>query len=424
MSAEVKSKYINGPETALFDKGRSLYNHGPAREAAGKGKPLIVAEGYMDVIALGEVGFAAVAPLGTAVTEHQLALMWRMTDEPVIALDGDAAGMRAALRVIDLALPLLEAGKGLRFATLPGGMDPDELIKAEGKGAMQAVVDRAVPMVRLLWQREIEGKSFDSPERRAALEKSLRAAIARIADPSIRGHYGAAIRDSLAELFGADARRRFRAPYRGEKPRAVATPSARASRLAVGGGAVEDQLRETVILAVVICNPAVLPAFEGELERMDCEHAANEALRRAVLAHAGAEDLRAAIAAEIGAEALEMILSERHVAIIPAVRRPGDIDMARACLAEELARLAARRGHARELADAVLDMDGLADEGLTWRLAQAAVAVETKKNADTGQDAEVVVADNGLALRKDEVERSRNLLGTIDFTRGGRGGRA
>jgi DNA primase len=146
-------------------------------------------------------------------------------------------------------------------------------------------------------------------------------------------------------------------------------------------------------------------------------------VRRAVLTAAGAANLREAVAAEIGGEALEMLLSERHVAIIPAVRRPGDPDMARACLAEELAKLAARRGHAREIAEAVQDLEGVADEGMTWRLGQAAVAVETKKNADTGQDAEVVMADNGLALRKDEVERSRNLLDAIDFTRGGRGGR-
>lgn len=423
LSAEVKAKYINGPETALFDKGRSLYNHGPAREAAGKGQPVIVAEGYMDVIALGEAGFAAVAPLGTAVTEHQLQLLWRMTDEPVVALDGDKAGIRAALRVVDLALPLLEAGKGLRFATLPGGMDPDELIRAEGRGAMQAVIDKAEPMVRLLWQRETEGRVFDSPERRAALDKSLRAAIARIADPSIRSHYGEAIRALRAELFGAEARKGFRGPFRGEKARAVASPSARSSRLAVAGEAVEDQLREAAILAVVVCNPEVLAEFEGELERMECRGEAHEALRRAVLAHAGAADLRAAVAGEIGGATLEILLAERHVAIIPAVRRPGDRDLARACLAEELAKLAARRGHAREVAEAVQDVEGLADEGMTWRLAQAAVAVETKKHADTGQDADVVVADNGLALRKDEVERSRSLLDTIDFTRGGRGGR-
>jgi DNA primase len=423
MVADARAKYINGPETALFDKGRSLFNHGPAREAAGKGQPLIVAEGYMDVIALGEAGFAAVAPLGTAVTEHQLALLWRIADEPVIALDGDKAGLRAALRVVDLALPLLEAGKGLRFAMLPGGMDPDDLIRAEGRGAMQAVIARAEPMVQLLWRRETEGRDFDSPERRAALDKGLRAAIARIADPSIRAHYGEAIRALRAELFGAAARRGFRGPYLAERPRAAATAAARASRLATAGAGVGDHLHEAAILAVLICNPEVLSEFEGELEQMECTGPGHGALQRALLVHAGAPDLRAAVMAEIGEAALEMLLSERHVALIPAVRRPGDSVVARACLAEQLARLAARRGHAREIAEAVEDLAALADEGTTWRLAQAAVAVETKKNADAGQDADVVMADNGLALRKDEVERSRTLLGRIDFSRGGRGGR-
>ena len=125
LDPNARAKYLNGPETELFDKGRNLFNHSPAREAAGKGQTLIVAEGYMDVIALSEAGFtAAVAPLGTAVTEDQLRLIWRIADEPVIALDGDTAGLRAAQRVIDLALPMLEAGKALRFAILPGGMDP------------------------------------------------------------------------------------------------------------------------------------------------------------------------------------------------------------------------------------------------------------------------------------------------------------
>ena len=159
------AKYLNSPETELFDKGRSLFNHGRAREAAGKGQPLVVAEGYMDVIALSEAGFnATVAPLGTAVTEHQLQMLWRVADEPIIALDGDTAGLRAAMRVIDLALPLLEAGKSLRFAIMPEGMDPDDLIRASGAAAMQDRLDQAQPMVRLLWQREIEGRVFDSPE--------------------------------------------------------------------------------------------------------------------------------------------------------------------------------------------------------------------------------------------------------------------
>ncbi|MCB2134101.1 MAG: toprim domain-containing protein, partial [Rhodobacteraceae bacterium] len=126
-------------------------NHGPAREAAGKGEPLIVAEGYMDVIALVTAGFhAAVAPLGTAITEDQLRLLWRIHPEPLVMLDGDTAGIRAAMRLVDLALPMLEAGYGLRFVILPEGMDPDDLIRARGPQAMRDLLETAQPMVNLL----------------------------------------------------------------------------------------------------------------------------------------------------------------------------------------------------------------------------------------------------------------------------------
>ena len=125
MDPNDNAKYLNSPETELFDKGRSLYNQGPARTAAGKGQPLIVAEGYMDVIALASAGFeAAVAPLGTAITESQLQMLWRIAPEPIMALDGDTAGQRAAMRLIDLALPMLEAGQSLRFAIMPERQGP------------------------------------------------------------------------------------------------------------------------------------------------------------------------------------------------------------------------------------------------------------------------------------------------------------
>jgi len=195
MSAEAKAKYLNSPETPLFDKGRSLYNHQPAREASGKSGALIVAEGYMDVIALASHGFDhSVAPLGTAITDDQLRLMWRITDEPIIALDGDTAGLRAAMRLIDVALPLLTAGKSLRFALMPQGLDPDDLLRNSGAQAMQQLLDKAVPMVALLWQRETEQKSFDSPERRAGLDASLKRTLSLIQDPSIREHYRADFR--------------------------------------------------------------------------------------------------------------------------------------------------------------------------------------------------------------------------------------
>jgi len=416
------AKYLNSPETALFDKGRTIFNHGPAREAAGKGQPLIVAEGYMDVIALSEAGFAAtVAPLGTAITEDQLRLMWRIAPEPVIALDGDNAGLRAAMRVIDVALPLLEAGQSLRFALMPQGLDPDDLIRQQGAGAMRAVLDGAVPMVQLLWRRETESQDFDSPERKAALDKRLRAVLALIRDPSIRGHYGEEVRQLRWELFG---RRRGAAggAGTGRKGRAAlqtALASTRASVLA-GPLSVEEHLREAVILATLIANPQVVPEFESELERMECHVAGHLQLRTAILRHVSAEDLRGAIAAEIGAGPLENLFAQSHVAITPAVRRPGDPEIARMCLAEELAKLNARRGHQREIEEAVEDMAGLADEGLTWRLRQAARALDLADRGDGEDRTEYETGTNGARMKKDERSALDSLVGQIDFARSGK----
>ena len=377
MDPNARAKYLNGPETALFDKGRSLFNHGPAREAAGKGQPLVVAEGYMDVIALVEAGFkSAVAPLGTAVTEDQLRLIWRISDEPIVALDGDKAGIAAALRVVDLALPLLEAGKGLRFAVLPTGLDPDDLIRAQGAGAMQKVLDQAQPMVRLLWQRETEGRAFDSPERKAALDKTLRAALLRITDPSIRGHYGEAIKQLRYDLFGAARARTTWQPQR--KGRFVEAPqnalaATKGSLLATAPDRIEETLCEAVILATLISHPSLIARFESAVERMELTSADHVAIRSILLSHMDPDTLEDRLRRAAPA-ALDTLMSRPHVLIAPPVHNRSDPDLATNCLAEELARLDARRGARREIEDAVLDLDGVADEGLTWRLSQAAAA--------------------------------------------------
>ncbi len=406
-----RAKYLNGPETDLFDKGRNLFNQSPAREAAGKGKPLIVAEGYMDVIALSEAGFtAAVAPLGTAVTEDQLRLIWRISDEPVMALDGDTAGIRAALRVVDLALPMLEAGKALRFAILPGGLDPDDLIKAQGAGAMQTILDQARPMVQLLWQRETEGRSFDSPERRASLDKTLRGHLARIADQSIRNHYADEMKRLRRELFGTydgPARPFQPGPYRPRgrfAPPGGALASTRSSLLAQAQGPVDEQLREAVILATLILHPGLIHRFESALERLDLTGDDHDTLRQMILAGADMPDLHHRIA-QSAPTALDALLSRPHVAIAPPVRNTEDAELAALCLAEELAKLEARRGARREIEDAMEDMDGLPDEGLTWRLSQAAEA--RHKSEKSGQN-------DSADLGEDRVALSRHLQSLID----------
>ena len=423
LDPNARAKYLNSPQTPLFDKGRNLFNHGPAREACGKGAQLIVAEGYMDVIALAEAGFAgAVAPLGTAVTEEQLSLLWRIHDEPVMALDGDTAGLRAAMRVIDLALSRLEAGKGLRFALLPGGQDPDDLIKAKGAPAMQAVLDEAQPMVRLLWRRETEGKVFDSPERKATLDKALRQAISAIKDPSIRRHYGEEIKNLRWELWGPKPRPGVRFEKRGFRGGkggpALPTSSAKANPLVIGTRAPEDAIREAV-LALLVATPALIPDFAHEVELMDCPEPSHAALRDAILRHADAQDVRAALALQFGNEGLERLLGSSHIL---AVRRLDDAEVVRLDIAEALAKLAARRSHAAALEEAVEDIDGVADEWLTRRLGQAAAEVDVTRRKETEDTREVVIAPNGVALDKEEMERRNKVFSEVDPSRGGRGG--
>lgn len=425
MDPNDNAKYLNSPETELFDKGRSLYNQKPARDAAGKDHPLIVAEGYMDVIALSEAGFpAVVAPLGTAITEDQLALLWRMAPEPVIALDGDTAGLRAAMRTIDVALPLLEAGQSLRFVIMPEGMDPDDYVKAQGAAAMRKLVEEAIPMVSLLWRRETEGKVIDSPERRAGLDKALREKIKLIRDPSIRSHYGQVIKDMRWDLFGNNRRQTGQGQQRwqgkGKRAPAMALDSTRASLLATGQGK-DERLHEAVILATLLSTPEVLVEFESDLERLECADPDHIRLRDAVLRHAHDQgEIVGSVAAEIGEQALEKLYDHRHVAISPAVRRPHDVEIARQCLTEEFAKLSARRGHARELAEASEDIAGLADEGLTWRLGEAAKAWDRADRGDNEDKAEYETGANGARMKKDERSAFDKLLEEINYGKVGK----
>lgn len=428
MDPDDNAKYLNSPETELFDKGRNLFNLKPAREAAGKGQPLIVAEGYMDVIALSEAGFgAAVAPLGTAVTETQLQMMWRVSPEPVITLDGDTAGQRAAMRVIDLALPLLEAGQSVRFAMMPEGQDPDDVLKSAGAGTMREMIEGAVPMVNLLWQREVEGKVFDSPERKAALDKALREKIMLIKDPSIRSHYGQAIKDMRWDLFGAGRGQGASAGGSGGgrkwQPKGAKLPaqtSTKASALA-GGTMQEDHLREAVILAVLIRNPFILNDFYSTLERMQCSHPDTAMLRDGLLRMEPGEGLQDALINDIGSAPLERLFRQAHVAITPAVRRPDNGELAQMCLAEEFAKLSARRGHLHEVQDAIEELSSdVADERLTTRLAQSVNAMHGAGRQDADDSAEYDTGGNGARIKKEERSAFDALLDKIDFAKGGR----
>jgi len=314
LSADAQAKYLNSPETTLFHKGSILFNGAKARQAVHNGKALIVVEGYVDVIAMVTAGFeGAVAPLGTALTEEQLGLLWRIADEPTLCFDGDKAGRRAAYRAVDLALPKLAPGKSLSFAMLPEGQDPDDLIRAGGRAAMEEVLNSARPLADILWMRETEAASFATPERRAALEARIGELLNSIANESVRKYYKQDFDARVRALFmpqgqGFERGRRYetagrrsaggggggnRGRWRNGQPPEIdpfASPSPRIGQSSlVRGHRSAMAPREALILTAVVEHPWLLEHHLEEFAELELMHPDADQLRRAVLETASGE---------------------------------------------------------------------------------------------------------------------------------------
>lgn len=333
LSADAPAKYLNSPETELFHKGRVLYNGLRARKACQpqggeEAKAIIAVEGYMDVIALAQAGIhQAVAPLGTALTEEQLELLWRISPEPILCFDGDGAGVRAAHRAADLGLPSLQPGKSLRFAMLPEGQDPDDLVKAEGPSAFYAVLRDAKPLVDLVWTRETASGVFDTPERRAELEARLREITNRIANEDIRRHYSQEMRDRAQAFFGQRRQNNGGNAFNRDKGKGRGAQGGRGGADAFGGRlAFSDSLtrsnvvkgrnaplRETAIVLMLLNHPRLIEEDFEAIAALDLEHDALKVLHFAmldVLASARVEDglaMRKALVAAGHGELIEML---------------------------------------------------------------------------------------------------------------------
>lgn len=228
LTPDAKPKYLNSGDTELFHKSTVLYRYKSAREALGHGEGggLIVCEGYMDAIALTEAGFGhAVAPLGTALTEEQLQLIWKAGPEPVMCFDGDRAGLGAAYRALDRALPFVEPGRSVFFVLLPDGMDPDDLIRARGAMAMREELEKRLPLSELLWRRERDAEPLDTPERQAGLEARLMAACGQIRHGGVRAAYERDLKSRLRDYLWQlrDAKRS--STYRKGRPGSAQFPA-------------------------------------------------------------------------------------------------------------------------------------------------------------------------------------------------------
>ncbi len=304
LEADAQAKYLNSPETPLFQKGAALYNLHNARKAAHESGTVIAVEGYIDVIALTEAGFPhAVAPLGTALTPEQCGLLWKMAEEPILCFDGDKAGLKAAYRAVDTALPLLGPGRSLRFVLLPDGQDPDELLRSGGPTAVAQALGAPLPLVDILWMRETEGVALDTPERRAALERRLRDIAGQISDDTLRRYYGQDITDRLNRLFGrGGGERRFhsrrddygarRAGGRrgaGQTPPVQVSPALANSQL-FRGGKTAVSAREALILLILMNHPELLVGAVDEIAALDCSAPEAAALRDALVRWAEADE--------------------------------------------------------------------------------------------------------------------------------------
>ena len=342
---DAQPKYLNSPDTPLFHKGQQLYGMAVAFPAARKSQRLVVAEGYMDVIALARAGIEeAVAPLGTALTEAQIALLWRMADEPVLCFDGDAAGQRAASRAAERALPLLTPGKSLRFVTLPAGEDPDTLIASQGVDAMNELIDNARPLDQVVWEVESAAERTGTPERVAGLEHRLEQRAFAITDKKVQYQYLNAfrqrLRDSAAKRKAATStndRKNFPKPkirvYNASNP-SERGPDRVAGDSALGKGtknfpeSSNTRLQQQAILATIINNWDLLDEFAETLGTLNFFDPALDKLRQEIL-------LLYARSSDLDSEAVARHLMETGVSEgLQAVLSPGVFVSARSARAD------------------------------------------------------------------------------------------
>ena len=413
-----RAKYLNSPETPLFDKGRTLYNLAGARSAVGRAEPLIVTEGYMDVIALHSGNFSgAIAPLGTAITEHQLQSMWRISPEPIIALDGDKAGLRAAYRLIDLSLPLLKTGQALRFSLMPEGKDPDDLIRNEGSSFFKNLIEEAIPMVDLIWKRETDGKSFDSPERRALLDKSLNDVIALIKENNLRNHYKDALFQARRQFFG----KQFIGKT-GFKNTSTVMPQidTKASFLvSADEKTASAKIRESTIVAVLIKFPELIEIFYDELIMIDlvtpdCDMVLKELIK---LDRNFTIKIRDQLNEKISSDKVDKLLGLSHLKILPCLRLKGTIEMGQQTLKEELAKLNSERGLSIE----VDEINNIPPEEWHERdFSRLGMANNAKQRTVSSVQEDTInyeQAQNGLNINREERLKLDEIRSSISFNK-------
>ena len=422
MGSGVPAKYLNSPETDLFSKGSCLYNHGPARDASRGKDPLLVVEGYMDVVSLQQAGIeSCVAPLGTAVTETQLRHIWRMAQKPVLALDGDAAGLRAAERTARLALPLLSPGRTLEFCIMPEGEDPDDVVRRQGKDGMLEMVGKAIPLAEFLWQRETRNRDLSRPENRAEFEESLLRSIRTIRDRTVRKYYLEHFEARLGggRTVGGTGGRPARKSRSERQPWEAIAPTAelRNSRLVradADSKALQD-LRETFVLGVCLSVPGVVVECLERLESLELHCGENQRILYSItgnneIAAETGDRFRDAVERDVGDGLIRSILESKQFANSPVVKEirtdPGErLENAKAAILEEIRKLETASGATAEISTARDTIAGDEEDNPTARVASAVTDRElAKRGLDARETGEFVTLANGVRVSADDLQ--------------------
>ena len=399
MDPAARAKYLNSAESPIFHKGRMLYNLHQARNHVKGENHLIVSEGYMDVIALALAGIpTSIAPLGTAITEEQLELIWRLDPMPTIALDGDAAGQRAALRLCDLALPKIGPGKSLNFITLPSGQDPDDFIKTDGVAAFRALLKSPKPLVEMLWQQAIGDQPLETPEARADFDRRLREALAKIPDQGLREHYKANFAERRRTLFKPTSNTTNSysgSPY-GKKFTKMKQDSQSKLTALVAKSGYDDDLSVALVVKTIIAHPQIATSFMDEISHLKASDSGLEDLRRRLVLCYGDTTQIDMLDGETSSQILGKFKS---IVGLKMTRKSTDSHDAEIQLRKELDRQARHKAIASEIRQIVHEIDANgATEALNKRLADAINLHESESlNSNEGDSPD---NDNGNFLRQ------------------------
>ena len=390
LSSTANAKYLNSPETEIFHKGKLLFNQNNCTSSTQNTNQVTVVEGYMDVIALAKIGLTnCVAPLGTAVTAEQLQKIWRMSNNPVFAFDGDTSGEKALIRLAFLSLPLISAEKTIQACKLPTGQDPDDLVTLFGKERLVELLAQPQSLLEIIWEHETKGATYKTPENRASLENKLSTILKKMTDVKLRSHFSSAFYELKQNLFrqGQNSYSNFlksqsipqdnafkKTSKKLERPTSGAKKSLLAS--STKPDSMESRFQETAIIISLINHPKLIRIFSLQLDEIeflfiDLKNIYQKVLSLTAKEQLSRDELLEKLNEISGHDVYLKLISTGHLKVNPFLKQCASFEEAKMALDDVLTRKIARQNMVQELADAQDEIRDKGNEALTWRLDQA-----------------------------------------------------